>query len=90
MAQTVCVVVGDADQKQLESIAADRNRPHKHVQRALIVLLSSKRLTVAEVAREAGVSRPAIFAGKRVYAAPGRRSAAGNGDRGENPRVDVF
>jgi hypothetical protein len=54
MAQLVCVVVGDADRKQLSSIAADRNRPQKHIQRALIVLRSSEALTVAEVARQAG------------------------------------
>jgi AraC-like DNA-binding protein len=58
MVQTVCVVVGDSDRKQLASIAADRNRSHKHIQRALIVLRSSEALTVAEVARQAGVSRP--------------------------------
>ena len=57
MAQTVCVVVGGADQKQLSSIAMDR----KHIQRARIVLLSGEGLTVAEVARQAGVSRPAVW-----------------------------
>ncbi len=61
MAQTVCVVVGGADQKQLSSIAMDRNRPQKHIQRARIVLLSGEGLTVAEVARQAGVSRPAVW-----------------------------
>ncbi len=35
------------------SIAADRNRPQKHIQRALIVLRSSEVLTVAEVVPDA-------------------------------------
>ena len=39
----------------------DRNRPQKHIQRARIVLLSGEGLTVAEVARQAGVSRPAVW-----------------------------
>lgn len=71
MVQTVCVVVGDADRKQLASIAADRNRPQKHIQRALIVLRSSEALTVAEVARQAGVSRPAVWRWQARYAEAG-------------------
>jgi hypothetical protein len=50
MAQTVCVVIGDADRKQLSSIAMDRNRPQKHIQRARIVLLSDEGLAVAKLA----------------------------------------
>ena len=61
MSQTVCVVVDDTDQKQLALIAMDRNRPQKHIQRARIVLLSGEGLAVAEVARQAGVSRPAVW-----------------------------
>ena len=38
-----------------------RNRPLKHVQRAHIVLCSADRLPVQEVARRAGVSRPAVW-----------------------------
>ena len=33
MAQTVCVLVNADDAARLEAIAADRNRPLKHVQR---------------------------------------------------------
>jgi hypothetical protein len=71
MVQTVCVVVGDADRKQLASISADRNRPQKHIQRALIVLRSSEILTVAEMARHAGVSRPAVWRWQARYAEAG-------------------
>ena len=52
-------------------ITADRNRPHKHVQRARIVLLSADRLPVAEIAREAGVSRPAVWRWQTRYAEAG-------------------
>ena len=73
MAQTVCVVVGGADQKQLSSIAMDRKRPQKHIQRARIALLSGEGLTVAEVARQAGVSRPAVWRWQMRFAVTIRR-----------------
>ena len=38
MAQNICLVVGDGDRRLLASIAADRNRPQKHVQRARMVM----------------------------------------------------
>ncbi len=71
MAQTVCVVVGDSSRKQLASIAADRSRPQKHIQRAQIVLLSGEGLPVAEVARQAGVSQPAVWRWRARYAEAG-------------------
>ena len=49
----------------------DRNRPQKHIQRARIVLLSGKELAVAEVARQAGVSRPAVWRWQKRYAEAG-------------------
>ena len=52
-------------------IATDRNRPQKHVQRARIVLLSAERLPVAEVARQVGVSRPAVWRWQTRYAEVG-------------------
>ena len=61
MAQDVCVVVDAGDRARLATIAADRNRPQKHVQRARIILLSADRLPVAEVARQAAASRPAVW-----------------------------
>ena len=40
MAQQVCVVLSAAERDQLAAIAADRNRPRKHIERAQIVLAS--------------------------------------------------
>ena len=61
MAQTVCVILNASDKVQLADIAANRSRPLKHVLRARIVLLSAERLNVQDVARQAGVSRPAVW-----------------------------
>jgi transposase len=61
MAQTVCVILAADDRARLAAIVGDRSRPLKHVQRARIVLLSAERLPVLEVARRAGVSRPAVW-----------------------------
>jgi transposase len=71
MAQEVSVIVRDDDRARLEAIVGDRNHSHKHVQRARIVLLSAERLAVAEVARSAGVSRPAVWRWQRRYAEAG-------------------
>jgi transposase len=71
MAQEVSVIVRDDDRARLEAIVGDRNHSHKHVQRARIVLLSAERLAVAEVARRAGVSRPAVWRWQRRFAAAG-------------------
>jgi transposase len=71
MAQNICLVVDDGDRRRLALIAADRNRPQKHIQRAQIVLLSAERLPVAEVARQVGVSRPAIWRWQMRYAEAG-------------------
>jgi hypothetical protein len=61
MAQELCVVVSDGDRARLEAIVSDRNRPLKHMQRARIVLLSTDRLPVLQVAGHARVSRPAVW-----------------------------
>jgi transposase len=61
MAQTVSIVLDSEDRKWLEAIAVDRSCPLKHIQRAKIVLFSADRLPVLEVARRAGVSRPAVW-----------------------------
>jgi len=71
MAQTVIVIVGPEDRARLSAIADDRNRPLKHVQRASIILLSAERLPVMEVARRAGVSRPAVWRWQQRYAEGG-------------------
>lgn len=71
MAQDVSVIVRDDDRARLKAIVGDRNQRQKHVQRARIVLLSAERLAIAEVARRAGVSRPAVWRWQRPYAEPG-------------------
>jgi transposase len=71
MAQTVCIVVGDEDRMRLAALVGDRNRPQKHVQRARIVLLSADRLPVLAVARQAGVSRPAVWRWQQRFAEQG-------------------
>jgi transposase len=71
MAQTVSVIVTAEDRGRLLAVAGDRNRPLKHVQRAHIILLSAERLPVVEVARRAGVSRPAVWRWQRRYGEEG-------------------
>src|SRR5512133_1572382 len=71
MAQEVSVLVSDDDRARLEAVVRDRNHSHKHVQRARLVLLSAARLAVAEVARRAGVSRPAVWRWQRRFAEQG-------------------
>jgi transposase len=71
MAHIVCPLVSAADRARLEAIVADRNRAQKHVARARIILASAARLAVAEVARRAGVGRPAVWRWQRRFAATG-------------------
>jgi transposase len=71
MAQSVCLVTPADDRARLEVIVADRNRPQKHVARARLVLLSADRLDVATVARQAGISRPAVWRWQQRYAEMG-------------------
>ena len=71
MAQTVCVILGAGDRERLAAIIGDRSRPLKHVQRARIVFLSAERLPVLEVARRAGVSRPAVWRWQQRYGEEG-------------------
>ena len=71
MAQEVCVIVDAEDRARLAAVAGDRRRPLKHVERARIVLHSADRLTVAEVARRADVSRPTVWRWQRRFAEEG-------------------
>ena len=50
MAQTVCVSLHALDTIRLEAIAPDRNQPHKHVERARVVLASANGRPVRETA----------------------------------------
>src|SRR5260370_9007241 len=58
MAQQVCVVLSTAEREQLAAIAADPNRPRKHIERARAVLASADRDAAQRVAQSIGVSRP--------------------------------
>ena len=71
MAQTVCVIVGADDRARLAAIISDRSRRLKHVQRARIVLLSAEQLPVLEIARQIGISRPAVWRWQQRYGEEG-------------------
>jgi transposase len=71
MAQSVNVIVPAEDRERLLAIIGDRNRPLKHVQRAKIILFSAERLPVVEVARQAGLSRPAVWRWQQRYGEQG-------------------
>jgi transposase len=71
MAHTVCPLVSVEDRTRLAAVAADRNRPQKHVARARIILHSAARLDVAKVARRAGISRPAVWRWQLRFAEAG-------------------
>ena len=90
MAQAVCPIVCGEDRARLAAIVADRNRAQKHVLRARIVLHSADRLSVAEVARRAGVGRPAVWRWQRRYAVAGvdglLREATASRARRRRPR----
>ena len=57
----VIVDVSPADCERLASIAVDRNSPQKHAWRARIVLLTSEGCGTAEIMREAGVAKTAVW-----------------------------
>ena len=61
MAQRVCMVLSAAEREQLAAIAADRNRPRRHIERAQIILASADRHRVQQVAHSIGVSRPTVW-----------------------------
>jgi transposase len=71
MAQTVCSFLSAEDRQRLAAILADRNRPQKHAARVRIILHSAARLDVAEVARRAGISRPAVWRWQQRFAEAG-------------------
>ena len=71
MAQQVCVVLSAADREHLAAIAAERNRPRKHVERARIVLASADRQSAQRVAHSVGVSRPTVWRWQQRFAESG-------------------
>ena len=88
MAQNVCPVVSAEDRARLEAMIGDRNRAQKHVVRARIILHSAARLAVAEVARRAGVGRPAVWRWQRRFAEAGVEGLLRDAARGPGkPRL---
>ncbi|MGH8142496.1 MAG: IS630 family transposase [Steroidobacteraceae bacterium] len=71
MAQTICVLVSASDRTRLEAIAANRKAPHKHVQRAKIILASAERAAVQRIAAAVGVSRPMVWRWQQRFAEEG-------------------
>ncbi len=71
MAQTVSILLSPEDRARLATVAGDRNSPQKHVQRARIILFSAGRLPAVTVARQASVSRPAVWRWQQRYAGQG-------------------
>src|SRR6516165_6102950 len=71
MAQQICVVLSAAEREQLAAIAADRNRPRKHIERAQIVLASADRHPAQQVAQSIGVSRPTVWRWQQRFAESG-------------------
>ncbi len=71
MSHEVCPIVSAEDRVRLEAVVADRNQAQKHVIRARIVLDSAERVSVAEIARRAGVGRPAVWRWQRRFAEAG-------------------
>src|ERR1700746_4093170 len=71
MAQQVCVVLSAAEREQLAAIAADRNRPRKHIERAQIVLASADRYQAQQVAKRIGISRPTVWRWQQRFAENG-------------------
>jgi hypothetical protein len=59
------------DRARLTAVIGDHNSPQKHVQRARIVLVSADKVSVLEVARQIGVSRPAVWRWQVRYAEQG-------------------
>jgi transposase len=71
MAQTVCVVFSTMERTQLAAIAADRNRPRKHVERARILLAAADRHSAQAIAHSTGVSRPTVWRWQQRFAERG-------------------
>ena len=71
LAQQVCVILSTAEREQLAVIAADRNRPREHVERARIVLASADRGSAQWVAHSIGVSRPTVWRWQQRFAESG-------------------
>jgi transposase len=61
MREGISVEVSAADRARLETIAADRNSPQKHVWRARIVLLTAEGVGTNEIMRQTGTSKVTVW-----------------------------
>jgi hypothetical protein len=59
--------VAAADRTRVEAIAADRNRPQKHVWRANSVLLTSAGCGTAEIMRRTGKAKTCVWRWRERY-----------------------
>jgi transposase len=57
----IVVEVNPTDQVRLEAVARDRNSPHKHVWRAQIILLTAAGHGTAEIMRQTGKAKTAVW-----------------------------
>jgi hypothetical protein len=71
MVKTICILLSPEDRSRLAAVIQDRNSLQKHMQWAKIILHSSERRSVLDVARLSGVSRPAVWRWQRRYAEEG-------------------
>jgi len=71
MAQTVCILLSPPDRDRLLGVISDRNRPHKHGERAPIVLSSADARPVQQIAQQLGVSRPMVWRWQQRFAEQG-------------------
>jgi transposase len=71
MAQSVSILLSAEDRERLSAIIVDRKSPLKHIQRANIVLLSAEKLSVLEVSRRSGISRPNVWRWQQRFAEEG-------------------
>jgi hypothetical protein len=72
----VCVVLSTAERERLAAIAADRNRPRKHVERTRIVLASADRDWTQRVAQHRRQSADGMALATALCREQGRGSVA--------------
>lgn len=71
MAQQVCIQLINDDRERLQRIVGDRNTAQKHAWRARIILASAEGLNVQDIARQVGISRPAVWRWQQRFAEEG-------------------
>jgi transposase len=85
-----CLYVAPGDRMVLEQLAADGKTPQKLAARARIVLLSGRGLGTMAIAREARVSKPAVWRWQEAYMEGGVERLCkdkGKGPKAGKPRI---